>query len=134
MKLVIACILLTLSSLALAETDLTLTGSYEYRTDSESLEMIGGFVCFFPNKESAKLLPRPKTDQRLSWFCFTNRAQSKKLLGITTKSTKPNCGMAGTATVQVSDYEAYLGEGDSFDTALLQSVIGNSNAKVISCK
>ncbi|HYN53125.1 MAG TPA: hypothetical protein VES38_00280 [Methylotenera sp.] len=133
MKFVIVCILLTLNSLALAETGLTLTGRYEYRTDSESLEMLGGLVCFYPNTESAKLLPRPQTDQRLSWFCFKNEVQSKKLFGIPTKSTKTNCGLTGTATVQVNEYEAYLGEGDSFDTAALQLVKGNSNTEVISC-
>jgi hypothetical protein len=134
MKLVIVCIFFILSNLALAETEPTLTGRYEYRTDPESWAMLDGLVCFYPNEESVKFLPRPKTYQRLSWFCFRNVAESKKLLGITTKNTTTNCGMAGTASVKASDYEPYLGEGGNFDTAILQSVISNSNVKDISCK
>jgi hypothetical protein len=133
MKLVIVCALFSVASLAFADTSLLLTGRYEYRTDAESLEMLSGLVCFYPNKDSGKLLPRPPTDKRLSWFCFTNIKQSKRLLGIPL-STSINCGLTGTATVHVNGYEAYLGESDGFDTAALQSVKGNSNAKIISCK
>ena len=132
-KFFIACVLFSVASFAFADTSLSLTGRYEYRADSDSLEMLGGLVCFYPNTESAKLLPRLPTDKRLSWFCFTNTKQSKRLLGIPL-STKTNCGLAGRATVQVSEYQEYVGEGDGFDTAVLQSVKGNSNAKALSCK
>lgn len=125
-KFLIVCVLFSVANMVFADTSLSLTGRYEYKTDSESLQMLGGLVCFYPNKESAKLLPRPSTDKRLSWFCFANKKQSKKLLDIPLNAKK-NCGLAGTATVQLTEYKAYKGEGDGFDSAILQSVNKNSN-------
>jgi hypothetical protein len=126
MKLALICMCFT-PGLALAQT--TLSGHYEYRTDAESLEILGDLVCFYPNAQSAKLLPRPHTKLKSPWFCFNNSG-AKALLGIQHRS----CGAAGTATVIVSGYKAYLGEGGGFDTAALQSVKSHSNKKIIACK
>lgn len=118
----------------LAGSSLTLTGRYEYRTDSESLEMLGSLVCFHPSSNSAKLLPRPKSDKRLAWFCFKNEAQSKELLGIPAQKNAADCGVTGEATIRVNEYAAYIDEGDGFDTALLQSVSSRAQPKALPCR
>ena len=76
---------------------------------------------------------RPKSDKRLAWFCFKNEAQSKELLGILIQKNEVSCGVTGEATVSVNEYVAYLGEGDGFDTALLQSVSSRAKPKVLPC-
>lgn len=118
---------------ALAGQSLTLDGRYEYRTDEASVEMLGTLVCFYPAGSSTKLLPRPKTDKRLAWFCFRNAAESKRLLGIPSHTGHVGCGYSGEARVTIDEYRVYLGEGDDFDTARLQSVIGQSGPKLLSC-
>jgi len=125
---------LLLAGECLAQSNLTLTGRFEYRTDPESLEMLGGLVCFYPSPESAKLLPRPKSDTRLAWFCLTNKENSKKILNIPKRESKSNCGYTGQATVQVMEYTPYLDEGDGFDTALLKSANNITKPKVLPCK
>lgn len=133
MKTLLFCLLLSLSSLAQAAPNLTLTGRYEYGTDAETFEMLVGKVCFYPNASSAKLLPRPKSDKRLAWFCFNNTAQAKKLLGLDASPHKTRCSISGTATVQVKNYQVYFEESDGFDTATLLSVKNNANTKASAC-
>jgi len=123
----IICLLLTLNSLALAETGLTLTGRYEYKPDDE---LLGDIVCFYPNAATAKRLPRPENDHRLSWFCFDNIAQSKKMLNISSTS---HCDITGTVTVSVNHYKVFAEAADGYDTAVLQSVKNNSNINPPSC-
>lgn len=125
---------LLLTGESMAESGLTLSGRFEHRTDPTSLEMLGGLACFYPSPESAKSLPRPQTDTRLAWFCFTNRVKSKKLLGIPREVNKDSCGYTGQATVHVMKYMPYLGEGNGFDTALLQSANRISKAKALPCQ
>lgn len=90
MRVIVSFVFLSLSGECLAESSLEFTGRYEYRTDSESLELLGDFVCFYPSPESSKHLLRSKSDKRLAWFCFKNEQQSKKLLGIPLQSSKAN--------------------------------------------
>lgn len=134
MKLNLFCILFAFSSLASADTNLTLTGRFEHLADAQNLEMLGDNVCFYPNAASAKLLPRPKTDQRLAWFCFSNTAQSKKLLHIPAKRSASQCRAFGTATVVVKQYQVYLGQGDEFDRATLQKVVKKSSTHLAPCQ
>ncbi len=132
MNSIFTCLLLAFSTVALAESNLTLTGRYESGTDAEAFEMLVGEVCFYPNPTSAKLLPRPKSDKRLAWFCFTNTAKAQKLLGISLG--KNHCRVSGTATVKVKNYQVYLEESDGFDTATLLAVKNNANIKINACK
>lgn len=94
----------------MAESGLILTGRFEHRTDPKNLEMLGGLVCFYPFPEFAKSLPRPQTDTRLAWLCFTNKVKSKQLLGIPPERGKGGCGCTGQTTVQAIKYAPYLGE------------------------
>jgi hypothetical protein len=134
MKLILFFTLFAFSGLALADTNLTLTGRFEHSADAENLEMLGDNVCFYPNATSAKLLPRPKTDQRLAWFCFSNTEQAKKLLHIPTKRSANQCRASGTATVTVKQYQVYLGQGGEFDTATLQKVVKKSSTQLAPCQ
>jgi hypothetical protein len=121
------------SSSCFADTALTLDGRYEYRTDAESLEIIGRRVCFFPSEDAANFLPRPSSDHRLPWFCFTNTESATQALRIEGKENNSGCGLTGTATVQVQDYEVYSGEGDGFDTAYLSKLVRVSESKDLPC-
>lgn len=118
----------------MAESGLALSGRFEYRNDPTSLEMLGGLVCFYPSAESAQLLPRPQTDMRLAWFCFTNDMESKKLLDIPREAKEGGCGYTGEATVQVTKYTLHAGEGDGFDTATLQAASNIPQPRTLPCE
>ncbi len=120
--------------IAIAASEITLSGRYEYRSDNESQDMIGDFVCFFPEADSAKRLPRAQNDKRMAWFCFANKTGSKNLLGISEAGKKSECGLVGTATVQITAYQPSQGEGDDFDTAQLQAVLNSTKPQTLSCK
>jgi uncharacterized protein YecT (DUF1311 family) len=126
-------ILFSFNGIALAENTMMLKGKYELRADAESLEMIGDFVCFYPDSSSAKLLPRSAKDVRIPWFCFNSSIEAKKLLGISLTEDKTSCGVSGSAVVKVKDYKVALEEGEQFDTATLILAKDNVNQKTISC-
>lgn len=118
----------------IAEPSLTFTGRFEHRTDPESLEMLGGLICFYPSYETAQSLPRPHADTRLAWFCFTNKEVVERLMGIAEIEEKGDCGYVGHATVEIVSYIPYLGGGDGFDTAQIQSVRDLSSIKALACE
>jgi hypothetical protein len=117
-----------------ASPSMTLSGKYEYRTDPESIEVVGDFVCFYPSSKSAALLPRPKSDRRLPWFCFSNHHKAKEIFGLSAHIDGAVCGFTGEATIHVSEYITYRGEGDGFDTARLQAASGVTKPKALPCK
>ena len=120
------------ASVSYAEDQIKITGSYTYRTDEQSQEIIGDLVCFTPDPSSKKLIPRQKNDFRDVWFCFNNSAEALKLLNV--KSELNNkCGYEAEAKVIVKDYKVYSGEGDGFDTADLVSVTYVAPQKIMSC-
>ena len=104
-------IMLLLSAECFAGESALLTGRCEYRTDPESLEVLGDLVCFYPDATSAKFLDRSNIDKRSLWLCFTNASQSKRLLGIVDSKRNMNCGLTGEAKVRIANYKTYLGEG-----------------------
>ncbi|MFN4325666.1 MAG: hypothetical protein ACK4FP_07235 [Azonexus sp.] len=118
--------LLVVASLGVhaAAEETTFSGRYQYRTDQDSLDVIGRQVCFFPSGHSARLVPRPAGDTRLPWFCFSNSEAAAKMLGFRLKMQSKGCGIRGSATLTVSNYVPYTKEGDGNDIATL---------KVVSC-
>lgn len=129
-----ACLLGSLLSASVAAGDLTVSGRYEHRTDGGSLEMLGGLVCFYPDDESAKRLPRPPKTSSLTWFCFQNSKTAMNQLGIHDRSSGlKRCGSRGRAEVRIDRYSAYLKEGDGFDTARLRAVLRKSPPESIPC-
>lgn len=124
----------TVTNASLAANEISVSGRYEYRTDAQSLEMLGDMPCFYPGPESAKLLPRPAGDKRLAWFCFKNKEESKKLLNIPEQIKGKNCGISGQAVLKVANYVSYNGEGDGVDTAVLVTVTEKSAPRKLACK
>lgn len=122
--------LLSVGSFA-ATDSVELSGRYEYRTDAESLSVIGDAVCFFPDTGSVESVPRPPLTNRTPWFCFRATRQARSALGIP-EAPSP-CGYAGAGKVIVSNYVPYLGEGDGHDVADLVRVITSELPKKIRC-
>lgn len=112
---------------------LRLEGRFEFRTDEESKDVLGDQVCFFPDHLTARLVPREKSDRRLVWFCFANTADAKRMLNISSSLPSKNCGYAGNATVAVTGYKVYRGEGDGNDVAVLENVMSLSKSESIKC-
>jgi uncharacterized protein YecT (DUF1311 family) len=134
MKTIFLIFLFSFSCIASAESAINLSGKYELRTDADSMDIIGDFVCFYPDAASAKLLPRPVKDTRIPWLCFNNSVEAKKLLNIPAKQAKSSCGSFGEALVKVHNYKVAGEEGEQFDTATLVLVKNNRNKKTISCQ
>jgi len=126
-------ILLHAGVLCAAETKVSFEGMYEYRTDAESLEMLGEQVCFFPSGLTSKKVPRPSGDHRLPWFCFTNSKEAAHLFGFALSARPKECGFRGSAKIVVSGYKRYSGEGDDNDVATLDAVVEKSKPKSLPC-
>lgn len=107
-----------------------LSGTYERRLDSTTRELRGEQVCFFPDAASKGLVPREEGDERMPWFCFSNRDRAVLLLSL---PTERGCGHFGTATVAVSHYVVDRAEACVFDTAKLDRVLTASRPEPLSC-
>jgi len=116
-----------------AEKPIVFDGRYEYRTDEESLEMLGEQVCFFPTGPSSANVPRPTGDHRLPWFCFTNSEQAARMFSFELKAGSNGCGFEGKAKITVSSYQGYTGEGDDHDVATLDAVLEKSKPALLPC-
>lgn len=111
----------------------TVSGTIERRTDDDSTEMIGDQVCLFPEKVSAKVIPRGTDDSRDPWFCFSNRIAAMKLLQVPNQKPKGVCGYRLEATVQVTDYIVNFNESEVFDTARLVQVVSRGIPRNLPC-
>ena len=121
------------SSEGLAATaSVEVSGRYEYRTDAQSMDILGDVVCFFPDEASVSKVPRSPRAKRTLWFCFSAESGARSALGIPVTSS--SCGYAGTARVGISSYRPYLGEGDDHDVADLVRVIDSTRPVEITCR
>ena len=127
--------LLLLSSICAhaASAEMTFSGRYEFRTDQESLDMLGKQVCFFPSGSSARQVPRPVGDKRLPWFCFSDSEAAARMLGFRLTTPAQGCGVGGRATVTVSSYVLYTKEGDGNDMADIKAVIRKTGPESLPC-
>lgn len=133
-SVVVASMIILCAAVAHASaTTITFAGRYEYRTDAESLEVLGEQVCFFPSKASSVNVPRPPGDSRLPWFCFTDSRQAAHLLGFALNVPSKECGFKGEAKVTVSNYKRYAGEGDGNDVAILVDVLEKLKPRSLPC-
>jgi len=102
---------------------ITVSGTYkEYRPDT----LIGETLCFYPDEETAYLIPRSEEDSRIAWFCFSNQETAKELFEINEAEAFADETVEyieGTATVTVSDYTVNLLEAAVYDTAQLDTLI-----------
>jgi hypothetical protein len=51
-------ILTMVLGMAACSKEISFSGSFEYRTDQQSLEMLGHKVCFYPTDQTAARAPR----------------------------------------------------------------------------
>ncbi|MBL8428709.1 MAG: hypothetical protein JNJ95_02280 [Dechloromonas sp.] len=121
------------SAMAATETPIILSGRYEFRTNQESLEILGKQVCFYPSLPSSAAIPRPTEDRRLPWFCFSNAALAASMLGFRLDDNLGKCGIGGHAKIAVANYQRYAGEGDGNDVASLIKVLRISPPKPLYC-
>ena len=140
MKKFILVALMTLPILAQAQTfkyqkdisgfkhykgEVTLTGTYSRNLDPEYLEYMGDGICFEPDQKSSAHIPRPKGDERIAWFCFSNFEQAKKTFKLPDTIKKDYCKYEGKATITIKDYNLFVveTEGSDLTQLLTQKII-----------
>jgi hypothetical protein len=117
----------------LADAGIKLSGEYYYRTDAETLELMGERVCFLPDPASADLLLKPAGIQDL-WFCFEDVKGAKKAFGIPAVREAGMCKYHGPAVIRISGYHASQMEGDAeWNTARLEKVFSHSAPQKSAC-
>ena len=136
MKKFILVALMTLPILAQAQTfkyqkdisgfkhykgKVTLTGTYSRNLDPEYLEYMGDGICFEPDQKSSAHIPRPKGDERIAWFCFSNFEQAKKTFKLPDTIKKDYCKYEGKATITIKDYNLFVVETEGSDLTQLVS-------------
>lgn len=115
------------------EGTLTLGGRFERRQDAETLDWRGDRVCFFPEAEAVKKLPRSFPTNKPAMFCFSNSRSAVSLLKLPAVPATGFCGFSGTATVTISRYVVENGIGETYDLAMLGQVADVSPLANIAC-
>ena len=149
MKKFILVALMTLPILAQAQTfkyqkdisgfkhykgEVTLTGTYSRNLDPEYLEYMGDGICFEPDQKSSAHIPRPKGDERIAWFCFSNFEQAKKTFKLPATIKKDYCKYEGKATITIKDYNLFVVETEGSDLTQLVSAKNITPAKAVKCE
>ena len=149
MKKFILVALMTLPILAQAQTfkyqkdisgfkhykgEVTLTGTYSRNLDPEYLEYMGDGICFEPDQKSSAHIPRPKGDERIAWFCFSNFEQAKKIFKLPDTIKKDYCKYEGKATITIKDYNLFVVETEGSDLTQLVSAKNITPAKAVKCE
>lgn len=110
-----------------------LEGVAERRVDKETTELVGDNLCFIVSARSRALVPRDK-DERLAWFCFTERDAAIRALRLPSAPAQGTCGYRMPATVVVGSYVVNRSESDVFDTAALLAVKRRGKVTAIACR
>mgnify|MGYP003593633932 FL=1 len=149
MKKFILVALMTLPILAQAQTfkyqkdisgfkhykgKVTLTGTYSRNLDPEYLEYMGDGICFEPDQKSSAHIPRPKGDERIAWFCFSNFEQAKKTFKLPDTIKKDYCKYEDKATITIKDYNLFVVETEGSDLTQLVSAKNITPAKAVKCE
>jgi hypothetical protein len=94
---------------------------------------MGDDVCFYPDKKSSSLIPRPKGDTRIAWFCFSNFETAKKTFKLPNSIKKGYCTYEGKATVTIKNYRLLIAETEGYDSSQLVSAKNITPSKAIKC-
>lgn len=113
--------------------ELTLKGRFERLQDSITLDWRGDRVCFFPDAESTRQLPRAFSSSKPAMFCFANTRGAIAQLGLPSAPAAGACGMTGTASVSISRYVVENGMGETYDLATLTKAANVSPLKTVAC-
>ncbi|QUY38143.1 hypothetical protein [Acinetobacter junii] len=114
--------------------EVTLTGTYSRTLDPEYLEYMGDAICFEPDQKSSAHIPRPKGDERIAWFCFSNFEQAKKTFKLPDTIKKDYCKYEGKAIITIKDYNLFVEETEGSDLTQLVSAKNITPAKAVKCK
>ncbi len=95
---------------ALSSGDKKISGEYKYYQDDYAF--VGGQVCFYP--DSREILPKVKSDNRDTWFCFSNQDKAREEFG--------PIGSSGRATIYISDYYYLIAGTEGWNKATLERV------------
>ena len=114
--------------------NVTLTGTYSLNLDPEYLEYMGDGICFEPDQKSSAHIPRPKGDERIAWFCFSNFEQAKKTFKLPDTIKKDYCKYEGKATITIKDYNLFVVETEGSDLTQLVSAKNITPAKAVKCE
>ena len=114
--------------------EVTLTGTYSRNLDPEYLEYMGDGICFEPDQKSSAHIPRPKGDERIAWFCFSNFEQAKKTFKLPDTIKKDYCKYEGKATITIKDYNLFVVETEGSDLTQLVSAKNITPAKAVKCE
>jgi len=114
--------------------NVTLTGTYSLNLDPEYLEYMGDGICFEPDQKSSAHIPRPKGDERIAWFCFSNFEQAKKTFKLPDTIKKDYCKYEGKATITIKDYNLFVEETEGSDLTQLVSAKNITPAKAVKCE
>ena len=112
----------------------TLTGTYSRNLDPDNLEYKGDGICFEPDQKSSAHIPRPKGDERIAWFCFSNFEQAKKTFKLPDTIKKDYCKYEGKATITIKDYNLFVVETEGSDLTQLVSAKNITPAKAVKCE
>jgi len=112
---------------------LTLKGRFDRLQDATTLDWRGDRVCFFPEAEDARQLPRAFSSSKPAMFCFSNTRAAIAALGLPSQPPAGACGMTGTATVSISRYVVENGMGETYDLATLVKAVNVSPLMTVAC-
>lgn len=90
---------------------LQLSGSYRAHYEYPQVKE----ACFWVDPTEWPKVPRVQRDERLIWFCFTNKDQAIQQLG--------PLGTNARATIVIDEYKTNLQTSDVWDTARLVRVV-----------
>ena len=113
---------------------LTVSGTYSYRTDEMSLDMIGKRVCFEPDDASRATLPVHRHGSPSRSFCFRESDAVARQLGFTLDSRPGACGVQGPATVEIAGYRLGAPDSDEADQATLLAVRTAGRPSDVACE
>ncbi len=110
---------------------ITLRGTYAL--DPENIET-DGLVCFVPDAESRKRIPRkPNEVLGSDLLCFSNDGEARELLGLAgVEGSDPYCRY-GPAVITIDRYSRYIAESEGTGSARLLRVHRYEAASVVSC-
>lgn len=118
------------------EGKVIVSGEYVY-ADHPGLHPDNG-VTFNVNEDTVHKIPRSEEDERFSKFLFRDNDRVINLLKLDLESVdyENYCGVSGTATILITDYELSKNEMVSFGRAMLVDVIESDslNQKKIKCR
>lgn len=91
----------------------------------------GTWACMHVDQTTAYKIPRPKSDQRVAWFCFSNPKTLIQQLALPLNQSV--CGYTGKTTLWIEDYERNLAQNDDTDLSTFSRLVQKGKYKANTC-